>query len=80
MRTTINIDNPILEELKRLGKSKKKTVSSLVNELLATSLKQHDMKQSSDSKPQLSWNSRPMEALVDIEDKDALFRALDRDK
>lgn len=80
MRTTINIDNPILEELKRLGKSKKKTVSSLVNELLATSLKQHDMKHSSDAKPQLSWNSRPMEALVDIEDKDALLRALDRDK
>lgn len=80
MRTTIDIDKPILDELKRLGKSKKKTVSSLVSELLATSLKELDQKQSLESKPRFSWNSRPMKALVEIEDKDALFRALDADQ
>ena len=80
MRTTIDIDKPILDELKRLGKSKKKTVSSLVSELLATSLKELGNKHSSESKPPFSWNSRPMKALVDIEDKETLYKALEATK
>ncbi len=80
MRTTLDIDKPILDELKRLGKRRKKTIGRLASELLATSLKQEREKTASDSQKAFRWNARSMGALVDIEDKDELYRALDEEK
>ena len=80
MRTTLDIDKPIIDELKRLGKRRKKTLGRIVSELLATSLKRESEKNAGDSEKAFHWNARPMGALVDIEDKDALHRALDEAK
>lgn len=80
MRTTLDIDKPILDELKRLGKSRKKTMGRLVSELLATSLKQESGKNAPNSEKAFHWNARSMGALVDIEDKDALYSALHKEK
>jgi len=80
MRTTLDIDKPILDELKRLGKRRKKTIGRLASELLATSLKQEREKNNSDSQKAFRWNARSMGALVDIEDKDELYKALDEEK
>ena len=78
MRTTLDIDKPILNELKRLGKRQKKTVGKLVSELLATSLKDLEKMQNIQSKAAFNWNSKSMGAQVDIEDKEALHAAMDK--
>jgi hypothetical protein len=78
MRTTIDIDKPILDELKLLGKKRKKTVGQLVSELLATTLNQVQSEESARSKRLFHWNSKPMGARIDIADKDALFAAIDK--
>lgn len=80
MRTTLDIDKPILDELKQLGKKQKKTIGRLASELLATSLKREREKSISDSQKAFHWNARSMGALVDIEDKDELYKALDQEK
>ena len=80
MRTTLDIDKPILNELKRLGKKRKTTIGRLASELLATSLKQEREKSLSDSRKAFRWKTRSMGALVDIEDKDQLYKALDEEK
>lgn len=76
MRTTIDIDTPILEDLKRLQKKQGKTLGRLVSDLLAQALKAAPAKRSK-STP-LRWIARPMRAKVDLTDRDAIFDALDQ--
>ena len=73
MRTTIDIDGPILDELKKLQKREKKSIGRLISDLLAVSLK--NLKQSSSKRP--AWTTRSMQAKVDLKDKDALYSILD---
>jgi len=73
MRTTLDIDGPILDELKKIQKREKKSIGRLVSDLLAVSLK--NMKQSSSKIP--AWTTRSMQAKVNLNDKDALFSVLD---
>lgn len=74
MRTTLDIDAPILKELKRLQKKAGKSLGTLASELLAQAL-------AARGKPKATapfkWTSRPMGAKVDLADKDALYRAMD---
>jgi len=74
MRTTLDIDQPILKELKRRGKVEGKSLGMLASELLAQALvtSRHAATPSA-----FKWSSRPMGAKVDLADKDALFKALD---
>jgi len=74
MRTTIDIDQPILKELKRRGKIEGKSLGALASELLAQALV--TPRQGQAPSP-FAWSSRPMGAKVDLADKDALFKALD---
>ena len=74
MRTTIDIDQPILKELKRRGKMEGKSLGALASELLAQALV--TPRQGKAPFP-FTWSSRPMGAKVDLADKDALFKALD---
>ena len=75
MRTTLDIDDPILRELKRLQASEGKSLGRLVSDLLARALKEHAA-QAATAPP--SWIARPMGARVNLSDKDAVYRALDR--
>ena len=75
MRTTLDIDNPILRELKRLQVKEGKSLGRLVSDLLARALKEEAT--SAASSPR-SWIARPMGARVNLADKDAIYRALDR--
>ena len=72
-RTTIDIDPTVLRQLKKRQRREGKTLGRLVSELLTSAL--------SGDEPQvpspLHWTSRPMGARVDLEDKEALRRALD---
>ncbi len=74
-RTTVDIDAAVLRDLKRRGKLTGKSLGQLISELVAAALAQ-DEAGSLRSEP-FTWISRPMGARVDLEDKEALYRALD---
>ena len=72
-RTTIDIDAAVLRELKRRQKREGKTLGQLVSELLSSAL---DREPEPTPAP-FTWNSAPMGARVDLEDKEAVRRALE---
>ena len=77
MRTTVDLDAPILRELKRLQKVERKSLGRLVSDLLALALSQRKGPQQ--ERPHFRWISQFMGARVDLRDKEALHAVLDRD-
>ena len=75
-RTTIDIDAPILRDLKRRQKREGKSLGRLVSDLLAQALHQHRVEQVGPSP--FRWVAKSMRAQVDLADKDAVFEVLDR--
>jgi hypothetical protein len=75
MRTTIDIDDPILKELKRRGEREGKALGRLVSDLLAESLASSRAEEP--RPPAFRWIARPMGARVDLADRDALYDAMD---
>ncbi len=76
-RTTLNIDAPILHELQAIQKQQHRSLGQLVSQLLAEALALR--KQPTDSSPSLNWVSQPMNARVDLSDKEALYALLDEE-
>ena len=74
MRTTVDIDDPILRDLKALGKKEGKSLGRLISDLLARSLDQHES--SRHAVPPSEWISKSMEARVNIADREALYEAM----
>jgi hypothetical protein len=74
-RTTIDIDAPILRDLKRLQKRERKSLGRLVSDLLAQALRQP---KGGPTMPALTWTSRRMDARVNLMDKEAVQGILDR--
>lgn len=77
MRTTIDLDASVLKELKRLAKSEGKSLGQLASELLAPALAERRKPKSA---PAFRWIARSLGAKVDLEDKEAVYRALDGSK
>lgn len=75
MRTTIDIDDPILRDLKRLQQREGKSLGRLVSDLLALSLAGHRGEDA--ARPPFEWISRPMAARIDLADKHAVLDAMD---
>jgi hypothetical protein len=75
MRTTIDIDDPILKELKRLQRRERKSLGRLVSDLLAQSLA--DARKDRPAAAQFEWTAKPMGARVDLADKHAVLDAMD---
>jgi hypothetical protein len=71
-RTTIDIDAAVLRELERRKRRDGKPLGRLVSELLATALRMEG-----ENPPTFSWTAKRMGARVDLEDKEAVRRALD---
>jgi hypothetical protein len=71
MRTTIDIDDIVLRDLKRLKEKQGKSLGQLISELLAQAI--HQLQEPT-PKARSVWISRPMKARVNLEDKEALFR------
>lgn len=71
-RTTIDIDASVLRELERRKRREGKTLSRLVSELLAAALTRSTV-----PAPALEWETKPMRARIDLEDKEAVRRALE---
>jgi hypothetical protein len=76
MRTTIDIDDPILREVKAIHEKEGRSIGAIVSELLAEALAS---RRPSRVRPPFRWTSRPMKALVDLADKEAVYAALDSD-
>jgi hypothetical protein len=76
-RTTIDIENPILMEVKNLQKKDGRSIGKIVSQLLSEALAQRKNKAKAS---RFTWHSRRMGALVDLSDKDALYKILDRGK
>jgi hypothetical protein len=76
-RTTIDIDNPILKEIKNLQKKDGRSIGKIVSQLLAEALNQH---KTTAKAHRVKWASRSMGALLDLSDKDTLYKILDKGK
>ena len=74
MRTTIDIDDPILKELKRLQEREGKALGRLVSDLLAESLSRR--RRGRLQRPTFRWIARPMSARVNLADRDAVLDAM----
>lgn len=77
MRTTVDIDGPVLEELKRVQRREGKSLGRLVSDLLAQALAAR--KAGPKRRRPFRWISRSMAARVDLADKEAVHAILDRD-
>jgi len=73
MRTTIDLDPLVLAALKERQKREGKTLGVLVSELLSKALAAEETEPPTD----FHWPSQSMGALVDINDKEALWAVLD---
>lgn len=71
----MNIDGSVLRELKRRQRREGKPLGELMSELLATALEHAGA--SADQDEAFEWTTSPMRARVDLDDKEALRRALD---
>ena len=69
MRTTLDIDDPVLRELKRLQAKEGKSLGRLVSDLLARALKENS---APDAAPTPSrWIARSMGARLNLSDMEA---------
>jgi hypothetical protein len=74
-RTTVDIDGPVLEDLKRLQKKEGKSLGRMASDLLAEAISRYG---GSKKKPaRFRWTSKPMKARVDLADKEAVRAAAD---
>jgi len=71
-RTTLDIDATVMRELRRRQAAEGRTIGALVSELLAIALAA-----SQAPPPSFTWTAKAMSATVDLEDKDAVYAALD---
>lgn len=77
MRTTIDIDDPILKEVKSLQKKENKSLGRIVSDLLAQSLRERKQPGAKQKRPR--WIAQAMGARVDVRDKDALYATMERE-
>jgi hypothetical protein len=75
MRTTLDLADPVLRELKQVSKEDGGSLGDVASRLLADALSVRARGRK--SKTRLDWSSQPMRAKIDLADKDAIYRALD---
>lgn len=74
MRTTLDIDDSVMSELRARQRREGRTLGQVVSELLA-----HGLSDTAPAHPTapLVWRTQPMGALVNLEDAEAVGAALD---
>ncbi len=75
MRTTVDIDDPILADLKRLQKREGKPLGRMISDLLAQALR--DTRHRAAKPAPFAWTTRTMHARIDLSDRDAMLDAMD---
>jgi hypothetical protein len=74
-RTTLDIDQAVLREARRIAGAEGKSLGQVVSELAARALAERTTDRPG---PAFRWISRPMRARVNLDDKDAVYALLDR--
>jgi hypothetical protein len=75
VRTTLDLDPPVLRELRELQKREGGTLGALASRLLAEALARRPRRPPA---PTFTWMAKAMGALVDLADKDVVYSILDR--
>jgi hypothetical protein len=73
-RTTLDLDPAVLRELKRRKRETGRSIGQLASELLAGALRRPN---NAPPDSGVTWRTARMSSRVDLEDKEALRRALD---
>ena len=76
-RTTVDIDAPVLKEIKSLQKKEHRALGPIVSQLLSEALARRRTPRKA---PSFKWTSRSMRAFVDLTDKETLYAILDENK
>ena len=74
MRTTVDIDDPILKDLKKIQQKEGKSLGRLISDLLAQAIGERETPKVS-AKP-ARWISKTMRARIDLSDHEALYAAM----
>jgi hypothetical protein len=75
VRTTLDIEDPLLKQLRQIQRREGGTLGALVSRLLAEALSRRGGRPR--ARP-FHWTARPMGARADLMDKEALYAILDR--
>jgi len=75
MRTTLDLEKPVLEGLKSLQKKERISLGKIASRLLADALALNASR--SVERPVLDWTTAAMHAKVNLADKDAVARAME---
>jgi hypothetical protein len=78
MRTTVDIDDPILKDLKKIQQKEGKSLGRLISDLLAQALGNRKLAKAS-AKP-TRWISKAMGARVDLANREAVYAAMENGK
>ena len=73
----MDIDDPILKDLKKIQQKERKSLGRLISDLLAQALEER--KASKRSTRPSRWISRAMGARIDLADREALYAAMEQE-
>ena len=77
MRTTVDIDDPVLKDLKKIQQKEGKSLGRLISDLLAQAL--GERKTAKGPTRHARWISKPMGVRIDLTDRDALYTAMEKE-
>lgn len=77
MRTTLDVDDAVLKDLKRRQRREGKPLGRLVSGLLAVALAQEKRGGKTSAPQPFGWHARATQARMDLADEAALREALD---
>jgi len=75
MRTTVDIDAPVLKDLKKIQQKEGKSLGRLISDLLAEALGERKSAKAPTRPPK--WISRRMGARIDLADHEAVYAAME---
>jgi len=76
MRTTVDIDDPVLKDLKKLQRKEGKSMGRLISDLLAQAI--GERKSAKAPRRSIQWISKDMGARVDVADTEAVYSAMEK--
>jgi hypothetical protein len=76
MRTTVDIDDRILKDLKKIQRQERQSLGRLISNLLAQAMGQRHSAKSSIQPTR--WISKPMGVRVDLADREAVYQAMEQ--
>ena len=72
----MDLDKPVLEELKALQKKEGRTLGELASQILAEGLREKQRGWVDEAPRKFHWRSQPLGPKVNLSDKEAVYRAM----